>query len=181
MYELRPGLWTWTAPHPERQETEDWGPDVRSYAYDAGACMVLFDPISPPSLLDNLVEAKEVGVVLTAAWHRRSADACVERFGAHVYAPPDEPPADVVARRTNYEEERVYWIPKHGALVVGDPIMAEGGLRVRYDWPPPHVTRAQMEEGLRPLLDLPIQLLLVTHGDPVVDDAHEKLRAALEA
>jgi hypothetical protein len=179
--ELRPGLWTWTATHPAWREGDEWGPNVRSYAYDSGGCLVLFDPISPPSLLDTMIEAQEIAVVLTAAWHRRSADESVERFGAHVFAPPDEPPADVVARPTNYEEERVYWIPRHGALVVGDPITAEPQLRVRYDWPPPHVTRAEMEAGLRPLLELPIELLLVTHGEPVIEDAHEALRAAFDA
>ena len=130
MQELRPGLWTWTAPHPERRETEDWGPDVRSYAYDAGGCMVLFDPISPPTLLDGLVEGRRtLRRLLTAAWHRRSADECVERFGAHVHAPPDEPARGRRARRTNYDEERAYWIPRHRALVVGDPFTAEGELR----------------------------------------------------
>jgi hypothetical protein len=34
-------------------------------------------------------------------------------------------------------------------------------------------------EKPRPLLDLPVELLLATHGDPVTDDAQGALRRAL--
>ena len=181
MQELRPGLWTWNARHPEAPEDEHWGPDVRSYAYDAGKCLVLFDPLAPPSLLDNLAESKDVAVVRTVEWHERSIDECVERFGAHRYAATDELPADVEARPLDYGDEVTFWIPKHGALVFGDAVTSEGTLRARYDWNPPGVTPAQMREALRPLLELPVQMVLVTHGDAVVDDAHERLRSAIEA
>jgi hypothetical protein len=40
-------------------------------------------------------------------------------------------------------------------------------------------TREEYNEKLRPLLDLPVELLLPTHGDPVLDDAHDALRRAL--
>lgn len=182
MQELRPGLWTWTAPHPSWTEgKEEWGPEVRSYAYDSGSCLVLFDPIAPPTLLEGLVEAQDVAVLLTAEWHRRSADECVERFGAHVHAPGEAAPANVELRRTYYDEEFAYWIPRHGALIVGDAFLAEREFKVQDEWLPPGVTREQMHAGLRSLLDLPIELVLPTHGDPVVDDAHEQLRAALDA
>ena len=181
MQELRPGLWTWTAPHPDWSEKEDWGPEVRSYAYDGGGCLVLFDPLAPPSLIEGLIEAQEVGVLLTAEWHRRSADECVERFGAHVHAPGDELPAGVERVATDYEPEVAYWIPRHGALVVGDSLNAERDLRVQTEWLPPGVTKEQMLAGLRPLLELPVELVLVTHGDPVVEDARERLQAALAA
>lgn len=180
MQELRPGLWTWSAPHPGWSEKEDWGPDVRSYAYDSGSCLVLFDPIAPPTLLEGLIEAQEVGVLLTAAWHRRSASECVERFGAHVFAPTDDLPADVERRCTYYDDEAAYWITRHGALVVGDSFTAEGELKIQDEWLPPAITREQMVDGLRPLLELPIELILVTHGEPVVEDAREQLREALD-
>ena len=40
-------------------------------------------------------------------------------------------------------------------------------------------TRAEYNAKLRPLLDLPVELLLPTHGEPVLDNAHDALRAAL--
>ena len=181
MQELRPGLWSWTAPHPDWSDGEEWGPEVRSYAYDAGSSLVLFDPISPPSLVDGLIEAQDVGVLLTAEWHRRSADECVERWGAHVYAPDEAPPGDVERMPTHYDAEVAYWIPRHHALVVGDSFLAERGLMAQVEWLPPDVTREQMVDGLRPLLELPIELVLVTHGNPVLENGRESLRSALDA
>jgi hypothetical protein len=179
--ELRPGLWTWTAPHPSwTEQDEEWGPEVRSYAYDSGSSLVLFDPIAPPTLLEGLVEAQEVAVLLTAAWHRRDADECVERFGAHVHTSTDEPPTDVERRATYYEDEVAYWIPRHDALVVGDAFLAERAFKVQDEWLAPGVTREQMREGLRSLLELPVELVLVTHGEPVLEDGRGALRAALD-
>lgn len=181
MQELRPGLWTWTATHPSWSAQKKWGPEVRSYAYDAGACFVLFDPISPPTLLEGLVEAQEISVLLTAEWHRRSTDECVERFGAHVFAPEDDLPADVELRRTYHGQEVAYWIPRHGALVIGDSFLNENGFHVQNEWLPEGMTAAQMREGLRPLLELPVDLVLVTHGAPVLEDGRDALRVALDA
>ena len=179
MQQLRPGLWTWTAPHPDWSEKEDWGPEVRSYAYDSGSCLVLFDPISPPSLVDGLIEAQDVGVLLTAQWHRRSADECVERYGAHVYARAEEPPGDVERLATYYDDELAYWIARHHALVVGDSFVAERGFQLQDAWLPPGVTRDQMVDGLRALLELPVEHVLVTHGHPVLENGGGLLREAL--
>jgi hypothetical protein len=185
MQELRPGLWTWTAPHPHWSERdagpEGWGPEVRSYAYDSGGCLVLFDPIAPPTLIEGLIEAQDIAVVLTCKWHRRDTDDCVERFGAHVYEPFDELPADVAMRRTYYDDEFAYWIPRHAALVTGDAFLAEDRFKVQDEWLPEGMTREQMRDGLRTLLELPVELVLVTHGNPVLEDGREALRAALDA
>ena len=185
MQELRPGLWSWTAKHPDWTEKDagpdGWGPEVRSYAYDAGACLVLFDPISPPTLMEGLVEAQEIAVVLTADWHRRSTDECVERFGAHVFGSRDDLPADVELASTGFDDEAAYWIPRHRALVIGDSFTNEHRFRVMDTWLPEGRTAQEMRDGLRPLLELPVELALVTHGDPVLADGREALRAALDA
>jgi glyoxylase-like metal-dependent hydrolase (beta-lactamase superfamily II) len=199
--ELRSGLWTWTAPHPEWTEadggTDGWGRVVRSYAYDSGACLVLVDPIAPPSLLEELVEAKDVAVILTVHWHERATNACVERFGAHVHAPAgsiervdarassyepgDELPGGIVAYGTGHPREAVLWLPAHHALATGDVLLGgDTGPRLRPDdWTPEGSTPGELREALRPLLDLPLELLLLTHGDPVGGDARGALEAAL--
>ena len=201
MQELRPGLWTWTAPHPawtpDEGGPEGWDEDVRSYAYDSGACLVLFDPIAPPTLLEGLIESQDVAVVLTAQWHARSARECVERFGATIYAPApgaaaldavpytlgETLPGDVVAQAAYYPEEVVLWIPPHRALVLGDVAIgrAHGEVRMQRSWLPAGVTWEQLVEGIRPLCELPVELLLLTHGDPVDVDARDALRVALDA
>jgi hypothetical protein len=53
------------------------------------------------------------------------------------------------------------------------------------DWPPDvgSVARygASLRDALRPLLDLPIELLLVSHGERILSDGREALDRALEA
>jgi hypothetical protein len=91
--ELRPRLWRWTAPHPEWKPAEpdtpaDWPRDVGCVAYEASAAFVLIDPLVADgdwSELDALVEraGKPVHVLLTIAFHERSLEAALERYGAH--------------------------------------------------------------------------------------------------
>ena len=53
MEELRPGLWHWTSVHPTWDQQE-----VESYVWDAGSTLVLIDPLSPPSLIDEVASAR---------------------------------------------------------------------------------------------------------------------------
>src|SRR5262249_9182581 len=49
--ELRPGIWHWTAPHPD-WDLEQWWPEVvSSYAIELGDEFVLFDPLAVPDAL----------------------------------------------------------------------------------------------------------------------------------
>jgi glyoxylase-like metal-dependent hydrolase (beta-lactamase superfamily II) len=87
---LRPGLWHWTAPHPDWQPDEPWDQNVSSYAADDGTRLLLFDPIAPPDEVAALAAEREAAVVLTAPWHERNAESLVERLGLPVYTPlPD--------------------------------------------------------------------------------------------
>ena len=73
------------------------------------------------------------------------------------------------------------------ALVAGDRLVGTpgGGLRVcPQSWLgylPGGLTVAELRDRLRPLLDLPVELVLVSHGDPVLAGGHAALAAALEA
>ena len=199
MHELRPGLWTWTASHPDWTSPEHgWGPVVRSYALDAGAVFVLVDPLAPPPLVEEFAAGKEAIVVLTVLDHERSAAECVERLGARVYAPHavvaelattatgyaagDALPGGVEACTGFWPNEATLWLARHRALVTGDVLIAEHGLSISpEDWLGGAATPEQVREGLRPLLELPVELVLPTHGDPIVRDAHAALAAALGA
>lgn len=46
-------------------------------------------------------------------------------------------------------------------------------------WLVEDMTPESFRNTLQPLLDLPIELVLLTHGDPVLEDGREALRAAL--
>jgi glyoxylase-like metal-dependent hydrolase (beta-lactamase superfamily II) len=203
MNELRSGLWTWTAPHPswtpEQGGPEGWEERVRSYALDAGDCLVLFDPLVDAPQVATLAAGRPVVVVLTCWWHRRSTTDLVEALAAVVHAPAadlgelgitaepyaigDDLPGDVEPQPGGYAAECTLWLRGHGALVTGDVLLGgERGFRLQPEsWLAEGTTRAELLDTVRPLLDLPVELLLPTHGDPVVDGARETLRAVLSA
>jgi ABC-type cobalamin/Fe3+-siderophores transport system ATPase subunit len=57
---------------------------VSSYAVDDGERLLLFDPLAPPSEIDELAADPETAVVLTAPWHERYTQSLVERLGLFV-------------------------------------------------------------------------------------------------
>jgi hypothetical protein len=169
--ELAGGLWTWTGRHPDWNDDPHWGPEVRSYALRTDDCLILFDPIAPP---DELTTDGDVQVVLTAEWHSRDA---AER-GWPIRG--DDLPPQVTAQPAFFPGERTLWLPGHNALVAGDCLPNGGAMPdawLESEWA--KATREEYKTKLSPLLDLPVELLLATHGDPVLDDAHGALQAAL--
>ncbi|HKG11236.1 MAG TPA: hypothetical protein VKB07_11750 [Gaiellaceae bacterium] len=190
MEELRPGLWYWTAIHPTWYDNE-----VGSYAWDSGSTLVLIDPLSPPRLVDELARGKEVATILTCDWHDRSAPELVERLGSRIHAPAGgdggldaelfEPgqaglPAGIEAFAATHPGEVALWIGELDALVIGDALITkEGTLIVPPTWLPENDTVAEAQRRMAPLLELPVELVLTTHGEPVREDAAEALRKAL--
>jgi glyoxylase-like metal-dependent hydrolase (beta-lactamase superfamily II) len=82
-------------------------------------------------------------------------------FGADVY--PGHKPNDTVL-----------WVESRRAVISGDTLVDFGqGLEINERWLRPGVTREEIAEGLRPLLELPVEHVLATHGGPTD-------RAALE-
>jgi glyoxylase-like metal-dependent hydrolase (beta-lactamase superfamily II) len=74
------------------------------------------------------------------------------------------------------ENDLVLWLPSGNAIVTGDTLSDFGdgnGLQI---WlgDRRHVTRDDVVRRLRPLLDLPIELVLPAHGDPLGRDALEQ-------
>jgi hypothetical protein len=187
--ELRPGLWYWTATHPTWYENE-----VGSYAWDAGSSVVLLDPLSPPTLVDELVSGKQVATVLTCDWHDRSAPELVERLGSPIHAPAggdgkldaelfdagDALPGGIEAHCATHPGEVTLWIDDVQALVVGDAlIVKDGELLIPPTWLPENDTVTTVQKRMAPLLELPVELVLTTHGEPVRENGSEALRKAL--
>jgi hypothetical protein len=169
--ELAGGLWTWTGRHPDWNDDPSWGPDVRSYALRTNDGVILFDPIAVPDELDR---EGSVQVVLTAEWHGRDA----EQLGLPICG--DDLPPEVNAQPAFFPGERSLWIPAQNALVIGDSLPDGAAMPdawLQSEWA--KATREEYNEKLRPLVDLPVELLLPTHGDPVLDDAHRALTRAL--
>ena len=72
----------------------------------------------------------------------------------------------------------VLWIDSRRALVAGDTLIDRGeGLEFPADWANKDVPPEQILEGLRPLLELPVELVLPTHGAPTDRAALERALA----
>jgi glyoxylase-like metal-dependent hydrolase (beta-lactamase superfamily II) len=170
---------------------------VSSYAYVADDALVLIDPLAAPSELDHERAGRPTAVLLTCEWHARGT-ADLARGGAAVFAPafqidrigtPATPyekaaalPGGLEAHVPGIPEEAALWIPEHHALAVGDVLLGRPeGVRVQPDsWLGGDVSPERFRAGLRPLLELPVELLLLTHGGPVAD-GRAALAAALDA
>src|SRR3954468_15642554 len=93
---IGPGLWRWTARHPEWHPGE-FGLEVASFALDAGGDLLLVDPLLPGDdtavldLLDGLAADRDVHVLITIGYHVRSAEAVCERYGGAGPRPPPPP------------------------------------------------------------------------------------------
>lgn len=205
MQELAPGLWRWTAFHPE------WKEDVGSVFYEAPDAVVLVDPLVPPDDADRFWRAldrdarasgKPVHVLVTVFWHTRSTREIAERYGARVWAPTrgrpaierragavtdayrpdDELPGGVVPFKTARAAEVVFWIPSHHTVVPGDVIIGaqDGGLRLcPASWLPEKTSLDQLSDSLRPLLALQAERVLVSHGEPVLTGGRQALARML--
>ena len=198
--ELRRGLWRWTARHPEWRagaqpgSPDDWPPDVGCVAYEADDALAVVDPLVPAGReeefwaeLDALAGRRgRVCVLTTIRWHRRSRNAFVARYGAATSRARATLPAGVETRPIRGAGETMVWLPEHDALVPGDRLLGGDGGRLEVcpdSWLrylDTGITRVELAEALRPLLELPIEMVLVSHGPPVLRRGREALARALD-
>jgi hypothetical protein len=185
--EIATGLWRWTGFHPAWTPADGgpdgWDQEVGCVFYEAPEAIVLIDPLVPIEdrdrfflALDRDVErlARPVRVLLTVDDHRRSSEELAERYDGAIGEVPDG--VEVAVDRWG---ERIYWIPEYRSLVFGDVLIARGGaLQLPRTWiGEEHYD--EVVEGLRPLLELPVERVLVAHGEPVLEDGRAALAAAL--
>jgi glyoxylase-like metal-dependent hydrolase (beta-lactamase superfamily II) len=193
--EVQTGVWHWEAPHPDWKPGEEWGQMVSSYAIEDGDRLLLFDPLAAPSEIDELAAGRETAIVLTDPWHVRDAQSLVERLGAELYVPPpdegdpnpveghvftagDVLPVGVEAFQGIFPNDLVLWVESRRALVAGDALVDFGnGLELPVGWLAEGVTAEQILEALRPLLKLPVEHVLPTHGAPTDRAALERALA----
>ena len=189
--ELAPGLWRWTAPHPDwerdpaPESPADWPRDVGCVYYEAPDAVVLIDPLVPPErdvfleALDRDVErlGLPVAILLTVSWHDRSAAELASRYSAR-----RETAAGVQKLPVACADETLYWLSDHHTLIAGDVLIgdADGGIRIcPASWLPDGTSASDVRRELRPVLDLPVERVLVSHWEPVLEDGHAALAAAL--
>jgi glyoxylase-like metal-dependent hydrolase (beta-lactamase superfamily II) len=215
--ELAPGLWRWTALHPdwtpEQGGPDGWEQEVGCVYCEVDGLVLLIDPLVPAEsgerrrfwdALDRDLERAggRAHVLLTCAWHARSAGDIVSRYeGTHLWAPADgvddlpdglaasdpfrvgEPlPAGVVAVGAAIDGEVLFWLPSHHALAAGDTLLGGGPAGVRLcpqSWlegRDPARVRRELWQRLR---ELPVERVLVSHGEPALADGYSALERAL--
>lgn len=195
--ELRPGLWRWTAHH------EEWKQEVAAVAVATEAELVLIDPLlvgDQWQRLEDALDERQLHVLLTIHWHARSADEIASRFsGARIWAHSrnraavarrapvtdvfrlgDELPGGLVALEARPRSEVLFWLPRSRALIAGDALLGDGekgeGLHTCPKWWLPESTSLEdLRASLRPALELPVEMVLTSHGAPVLTGAGEQL------
>lgn len=196
--ELRPGLWRWTAAHPQWEHAEHWGPEVGSVYAELPAALVMVDPLVPQDEEDRFWEAldrdvervgKPVHVLLTVHWHERSVAAVLDRYKATLWRPEEkgELPAGVHAEVVKGSDwvEALFFLEPHRALIAGDLLIgkAGGGIELPVGWFPKGEqdwARQELKPKLRKrLAELPVELVVVSHGEPVLEDGAAALERAL--
>jgi hypothetical protein len=198
----------WT---PEQGGPEGWEQEVGCVYHEAPDAVVLIDPIVPPEdaerfwrALDRDVEraARPVHVLLTVYWHGRSAPAIAGRYGGDIwlheqalaaaertveptrtFAFGDTLPGGVEPHDAVQFEEAILWIPGQRALVFGDVVLGagDGELRLCPESWLGGGSHADLKDALRPLLALPVEHVLVGHGEPVLATGGDALGRLLAA
>jgi glyoxylase-like metal-dependent hydrolase (beta-lactamase superfamily II) len=182
-------LTRWTAFH------ADWKENVGCVAVETGDGLVFIDPLEPPPEL-----GAPAHTLITVFFHAREARGrvwaprrLVRRLanrGITVTDPfePGEPlPGGIVCVETARVDEVLYWLPDQRALVVGDVLLGAGAKPRATDEPlrlcPERwlsgATHDELRASLRPLLELPVEQVLVSHGAPVTRDGNAALAAVL--
>jgi hypothetical protein len=191
------GLWRWAAPHPEwepapePESPADWPQDVGSVLYEStDGAAVFIDPQLPPApqafwdWADERVRGKSVLVLTTIRWHGRSREAVEARYRSDAWPADRGLPEGVELLPFDRAAETMVWLPERRALVPGDRIIgtSAGGLRLC-----PESWLRYLEDGvdlddlraeLQPLLALPVERVLVSHGEPVTERAAAALAHA---
>ena len=95
---------------------------------------------------------------------------------ARPYSAGDRLPVGVEAFPGQKPNDMVLWIEGRRTVVAGDTLVDFGdGLHINPRWLDPDVTREQVVDRLRPLLDLPVEHVLATHGGPFDRAALERV------
>jgi hypothetical protein len=193
MDEIAPGLRRWTAWH------EEWKDEVASLALDTDDGLLLIDPLVTPAEF-----ARPDHVLLTVFWHGRTTS---ELGAKHVWASTrsaqplrnrgvevtdpfragDDLPGAVQAFQTARVTEVAFWLPDQRSVVVGDVLLGAGAkprptsepLRLCPERWLGKSTHADLKDSLRPLLDLPVERVLVSHGQPLLEDGKRALATVL--
>ncbi len=191
---LRPGLWRWTTEHPEwTAESVNRGPAVGCVYLETAGAIVLVDPLVPVDAteggrfwraLDR--DIKRLGlpvvVVTTTGLHERSAGDVIDRYAGSRWSAGEVIPNGLTIIPAPTNQEVMVLAVAHRALMTGDVLIGDraGGIRLcPASWLTGTVTLDDVRADLQVLLSHDIQMILPSHGEPVLAGGAAALRAAL--
>ena len=97
---------------------------------------------------------------------------------ARPYSAGDWLPFGVDVCQGHKPNDTVLWVESQRAVISGDTLVDFGqGFEINERWLRPGMTREEIAEGLRPLLELPVEHVLATHGGPTDRAALERALA----
>jgi hypothetical protein len=195
-YEIRdvaPGLWIWRMRHPQWEPGVDWEPIVTSTCVASGGEVAVLDGLAPA------VDAEEIWgrldanpptlAVVLKPDHVRDVDVFVRRYNARAFGPeafnrddvPETELEQLVAGDTlpggleaqfdgRARLETPMYLPEQRALVFADALQAQGEGGQLQVWSAPWRFERALP-GLRQLLELPFEHVIVAHGEPIHDRA----------
>ncbi len=197
MQEILPGVWHWTATHPNT------GSEVSSYwARPAGA---VIDVLLPAEGLDAFAEEPPERVLLSNRHHLRHGERFAERFGTVIecskpglhefedgpqvegfdFGDQVAPGIEALEVGAICPDESALLIREAGALSIADGIRHyDGRMDFFADWllgDDPEGVKAGLRESYRGLLDLDFDNLLFAHGDPLIGGGKQALREFADA
>ncbi len=192
MREILPGVWHWTAVHP------DIGQEVSSYYLEDASA--LLDPLLPAENADAAHPVHQV--ILTNRLHTRDAPRLHDRYGCSIRVPragldhfrdkpfPVEPyeTGEMIAPGVRSLEfgaiapdDGVLHIETgRGALHFADGLLHhDGRLALMPDelMDDPETVKAKTFARLEPLLELDFDALLFAHSDPIPSGGRDQLAA----
>ena len=98
---------------------------------------------------------------------------------ARPYAAGDQLPFGADVFPGHKANDTVLWVESKRSVISGDTLVDFGrGLEINERWLRPGVTREEIAAGLRPLLELPVEHVLATHGGPFDRAALERALAS---
>ncbi|MGD2061402.1 MAG: MBL fold metallo-hydrolase [Acidimicrobiia bacterium] len=188
--DIEPGLWIWRIDHPTWASETGGDRVVTSVCVEQGGEIAVVDALAPPpgtGIWERLEARPPTMAVVLKPDHVRSVDLFVKRFGIPAYGPDlfhrdDIPETDLEpvypgtvlpgGFRALYDgrwrNETPLWLADHKTIVFADALTTLGGeLQV---WATPwHEERSL--PALQAMLDLPVERIIISHGEPVHDRA----------
>jgi hypothetical protein len=197
MEELLPGIWHWTATHPNT------GSEVSSYWVRPSRALI--DALLPDEGTEHFEAEPPERVLLSNRHHLRHAERFADEFGCviecskpglHEFENGPEvqgfdfgeevaPGIEALEVGAICPDESALLIRDAGALAIADGIRHyDGEMGFFPDWllgDDPESVKAGLRESYAGLLDLDFDNLLFAHGDPLIGGGKEALRRFAEA